>query len=109
MTDFRDTDPLIEHGDDDADDDEGATYPFQYSTPGPSGEEIPMTTMNRERERSAATAAEPTTVDTSFIEDTSGRRVNSDSLKIQAANLNLERMYPNYGRDGNFFNPQDLR
>lgn len=61
-----------------------------------------MTTMNRERERSAATAAEPTMVDTSFIEGTSGRRVNSDSLKIQAANLNRERMYPNYGRDGNF-------
>lgn len=53
MTDFGDTDPLIEHGDDDNDDDEGATNPFQSSTPGPSGDEIPMTTMNREREKGA--------------------------------------------------------
>ena len=54
MDDFGDTDPLFEHNDgddDDDDEDEGnTTTPFQpdnNSTPGPSGEEIPMTTMNR--------------------------------------------------------------
>ena len=59
MADFSETDPLIEHGDDDHDDDEGATNRFQSSTPGPSGEDIPLTTMNREREKSA----EPTTAE----------------------------------------------
>ena len=61
---MADTDPLIEHNDYDDDDDEGVTNPFQSSTPGPSGEDIPLTTMNRERERNAAA----TTAETSFIE-----------------------------------------
>ena len=46
---MAETDPLIEHNDDDDedDDDNGNTNPFQSSsTPGPSGEEFPMTTMN---------------------------------------------------------------
>ncbi|XP_022797619.1 RNA polymerase-associated protein LEO1-like [Stylophora pistillata] len=81
MADFGDTDPLLEHNDDDddADDDDddderseaGAdegdtTTPFQpdeNSTPGPSGEENRMTTMNREQEKGSKTA------ETSFIEE----------------------------------------
>ena len=45
-------DPFLEHEEEkDDDDDDDTTNPFQpgeASTPGPSGEEIPMTTMNRE-------------------------------------------------------------
>ena len=76
MADFGDTDPLLEHNDDDDDDDDDegdTTTPFQpdkNSTPGPSGEEIPMTTMNREQEKGSKTA------ETSFIEgDIFGSRV----------------------------------
>jgi len=63
MADYGDKDPLIEHNDDD--DDDGGTNPFQpesSSTPGPSGEDIPLTTMNREKEKG------PSTAETSFIE-----------------------------------------
>ena len=47
---MAEADPLLEHNDDDDDDDndEGNTNPFQpnaSSSPGPSGEEFPMTTM----------------------------------------------------------------
>lgn len=65
MADFGDTDPLLEHNDDEEDDEGDTTTPFQpdeNSTPGPSGEEIPMKTMNREQEKGSKTA-EP-----SFIE-----------------------------------------
>ena len=67
-------DPLIENeekdddndDDDDDDDDDGSTTnPFQpggASTPGPSSEEIPMTTMNTEKEKG------PGIAETSFIE-----------------------------------------
>ena len=54
--------------DDNADD---TTHPFQpdvHSTPGPSGEEIPMTTMNREKEKGSASA------ETSFIEGSTHSR-----------------------------------
>lgn len=43
--------------------------PDSSSTPGPSGEDIPLTTMNREREK------EPTSAETSFIEGSSVSRV----------------------------------
>ena len=56
----EETDPLLEHEEND-DDDDDTTHPF-HSTPGPSSEEIPMTTMNREKEK------EPSTAETSFIE-----------------------------------------
>ena len=57
-------DPLIppdedkdeDEDEDEDDDEENTTQPFQpggHSTPGPSGEEIPMTTFNRGREREA--------------------------------------------------------
>ena len=57
----EETDPLLEHeekDDDDDDDDGDTTHPFQpggASTPGLSGEEIPMTTMNREKEKESST------------------------------------------------------
>ena len=71
--------PLLEHEEkDDDDDDEETTNPFQpgeASTPGPSGEEIPMTTMNREKEK------EPYTDETSFIEGSPLSRVLTSNAK----------------------------
>ena len=64
--------PLLEHEEKDDDDDEDTTNPFQpgeASTPGPSGEEIPMTTMNREKEKG------PGIAETSFIEGSTHSRV----------------------------------
>ena len=64
MTDFRVTDHLLDNDDDD--EYEGnTTTPFQpdyNSTPGPSGEDIPMTTMNRGQEKGSEIA------EISFIE-----------------------------------------
>ena len=58
--------PLLEHEEEkDDNDDEETTNPFQPGgspTPGPSNEEIPMTTMNREKEKGQGIA------ETSFIE-----------------------------------------
>ena len=67
--------PLLEHEEekDDNDDDDGdTTNPFQpggASTPGPSGEGIPMTTMNRGKEKGEGIDA------TSFIEGSTHSRV----------------------------------
>ena len=60
--------PLLEHEEKDDDDDSDTTNPF-HSTPGPSGEEIPMTTMNREKEKGSGIA------ETSFIEGSTHSRV----------------------------------
>ena len=72
-------DPLLEHEEKHDDDDDGdTTYPFQpggASTPGPSGEEIPMTTMNREKEKESSTA------ETSFIEGSPLSRVLTSNAK----------------------------
>ena len=92
----EETDPLLEHEEKDDDDDEETTNPFQpdvHSTPGPSGEEIPMTTMNREKEKGSGIA------ETSFIEGNIPR-MNPDNVKIKIANLTLEEKYPEYGKDG---------
>ena len=67
-------DPLIPHTEDNNDDDDRAntTQPFQpeaSSTPGPSGEQIGMTTRNRPPERG------PHTGETSFIKRPRHRRV----------------------------------
>ena len=71
--------PLLEHEEkDDNDDDEETTNPFQpgeASTPGPSNEDIPMTTMNREKEK------EPYTDETSFIEGSPISRVITSNAK----------------------------
>ena len=75
----EETDPLLEHEEKDDDDDDGdTTHPFQpdvHSTPGPSGEEIPMTTMNRGKEKESSTA------ETSFIEGSPLSRVHTSNEK----------------------------
>ena len=70
----EETNPLLEHEEkkDDDDDDGDTTNPFQprgASTPGPSGEGIPMTTMNRGKEKG------PGIAETSFIEGSTHSRV----------------------------------
>ena len=65
-------DPLIPPDEDDDDGDENTTQPFQpddHSTPGPSSEEIPMTTFSRGREKG------PESAETSFIEGHTCSRV----------------------------------
>ena len=54
MTDFRVTDHLLDNDDDDEYEGNTTTpfLPDYNSTPGPSGEDIPMTTMNRGQEKS---------------------------------------------------------
>ena len=85
--------------DDDDEDDRNATTPFQphkYSTPGPSGEEIPVTKISRGQEKGSKH------VETSFIEgNTTNSRVSTsnemawDSLtKIYAAEKALELELP---------------
>ena len=90
-------DPLLEHEEKDDDDDHGdTTNPFQpggASTPGPSDEEIPMTTMNRGKEKG------PGIAETSFTEGNIPR-MNPDNVKIKIENLTLEEKYPEYGKDG---------
>ena len=70
--------PLLEHEEKDDDDDDDTTHPFQpggSSTPGPSGEEIPMTTINREKEKGSGIA------ETSFIEGSPISRVLTSNAK----------------------------
>ena len=47
----EETDPLLEHEEKDDDDDEETTNPFQPGGSSTPGEDIPMTTMNREKEK----------------------------------------------------------
>ena len=71
-------DPLIENEEKDDDDDDDTTNPFQpggASTPGPSGEGIPMTTMNRGKEKG------PGIAETSFIEGSPLSRVRTSNEK----------------------------
>lgn len=86
---MSETDPLIERNDDDDDDDdEEEVNPFRpdsSSIPGPSGEDIPLTTMNREREK------EPTTAETSFIEDSPVSRVLASNRRAWEA---LKGIFP---------------
>ena len=78
-------DPLLEHEEKDDDDDDGdTTNPF-HSTPGPSGEEIPMTTMNREKEKG------PGIAETSFIEGSPLSRVLTSNEKAWET---LKREFP---------------
>ena len=74
----EETDPLLEHeekDDDDDDDDSGTTNPFQPGGSSTPGEEIPMTTMNREKEK------DPYTDETSFIEGSPLSRVIASDKK----------------------------
>ena len=97
--------PLLEHEEKDDDDDDGdTTNPFQpggASTPGPSGEEIPMTTMNREKEKGQGID------ETSFIEGSPISRVLAsnakawESLKMEfpdAKATELEAFYSKTGK-----------
>ena len=61
----EETNPLLEHEetkDDDDDDDSDTTNPFQPGGASTPGEDIPMTTMNRGKEKGQGIA------ETSFIE-----------------------------------------
>ena len=78
-------DPLLEHEEKDGDDDDDdTTNPF-HSTPGPSGEEIPMTIMNREKEKG------PGIAETSFIEGSPLSRVLTSNEKAWET---LKREFP---------------
>ena len=71
-------DPLLEHeekDDDDDDDDGDTTNPFQPGGASTPGEDIPMTTMNRGKEK------EPSTAETSFIEGSPLSRVLTSNAK----------------------------
>ena len=68
--------PLLEHEEkDDDDDDEETTNPFQPGGSSTPGEEIPLTTMNREKEK------DPYTAETSFIEGSPLSRVLTSNAK----------------------------
>ena len=74
----EETDPLLEHEEKDDDDDESTTNPLQpggSSTPGHSGEGIPLTTMNRGQEKG------PGIAETSFIEGSPLSRVITANAK----------------------------
>ena len=81
------TDPLLEHEekDDDDDDDSDTNNPFQPGGSSTPGEDIPMTTMNREREK------ESSTTETSFIEGSPISRVITANAKAWES---LTRMFP---------------
>ena len=69
-------DPLLEHEEkDDDDDDDDTTHPFQPGGASTPGEDIPMTTMNRGKEK------EPSTAETSFIEGSPLSRVLTSNAK----------------------------
>ena len=80
-----DTDPLLEHEEKDDDDDGGTTNPFQPGGSSTPGEDIPMTTMNREREK------ESSTTETSFIEGSPLSRVIASNAKAWES---LTREFP---------------
>ena len=93
-------DPLLEHAEKDDDDEGDTTNPF-HSTPGPSGEEIPMTTMNREKEKG------PGIAETSFIEGSPLSRVLTSNAKAwdsltgiypEANAIELEAFYSKTGK-----------
>ena len=86
----EETNPLLENEekDDDDDDDGDTTNPFQpsgASTPGPSGEQISMTTMNRGKEKG------PGIAETSFIEGSPLSRVRTSNEKAWET---LKREFP---------------
>ena len=83
----EETDPLLEHEekDDDDDDDGDTNNPFQPGGSSTPGEDIPMTTMNREREK------ESSTTETSFIEGSPISRVITANAKAWES---LTRMFP---------------
>ena len=79
----EETDPLLEH--EEKDDDDDTNNPFQPGGSSTPGEDIPMTTMNREREK------ESSTTETSFIEGSPLSRVITANAKAWES---LTRMFP---------------
>ena len=79
----EETDPLLEH--EEKDDDDDTNNPFQPGGSSTPGEDIPMTTMNREREK------ESSTTETSFIEGSPISRVITANAKAWES---LTRMFP---------------
>ena len=79
----EETAPLLEH--EEKDDDDDTTNPFQPGGSSTPGEDIPMTTMNREREK------ESSTTETSFIEGSPISRVITANAKAWES---LTRMFP---------------
>ena len=78
--------PLLEHEEEkDDDDDEETTNPFQPGGSSTPGEDIPMTTMNREKEK------DPYTDETSFIEGNPLSRVLTSNAKAWES---LTGMFP---------------
>ena len=80
---------LLAHEEKDDDDDGDTTNPFQpdvHSTPGPSNEDIPMTTMNREKEKGSGIT------ETSFIEGSTHSRVLELDKKVWES---LTGIFPN--------------
>ena len=70
----EETDPLLEHEEKD-DDDDDTTNPFQPGGSSTPGEEIPLNTMNREKEKGQGIA------ETSFIEGSPLSRVLTSNAK----------------------------
>ena len=81
----EETDPLLENEEKDDDDDEETTNPFQPGGSSTPGEDIPMTTMNREKEK------DPYTDETSFIEGSPLSRVLTSNAKAWES---LTGMFP---------------
>ena len=79
----EETDPLLEH--EEKDDDDDTNNPFQPGGSSTPGEDIPMTTMNREKEK------ESSTTETSFIEGSPISRVITANAKAWES---LTRMFP---------------
>ena len=95
--------PLLEHEEekDDDDDDDDTTHPFQPGGSSTPGEEIPLTTMNREKEK------DPYTDETSFIEGNPLSRVLTSNAKawesltrefLDANAIELEAAYSKTGK-----------
>ena len=96
-------DPLLEHKekDDDDDNDGDTTNPFQPGGSSTPGEDIPMTTMNRGKEKESSTA------ETSFIEGSPLSRVLTSNAKAwesltgifpEANSIKLEATYSKTGK-----------
>ena len=96
----NETDPLLEHEEKDDDDDGDTTNPFQPGGSSTPGEDIPMMTMNRGKQK------EPSTAETSFIERSPLSRVLTsnakawESLKREFPDANAIELEASYSKTG---------
>ena len=97
----EETDPSLEHEEKDDDDDEETTNPFQPGGSSTPGEDIPLNTMNREKEKGQGIA------ETSFIEGSPLSRVLTSNAKAwdsltgiypEANAIELEATYSKTGK-----------